>query len=77
MYRVVDKDRTVRWFTVNLFDRAESDVRARHQVQIRHQSVVGSAVRQPIQRPLWRWALLLALGVLVVEWITFTRRVSF
>ncbi len=77
VYRVVDKDRTVRWFTVNLFDRAESDVRARHQVQIRHQSVVGSAVRQPIQRPLWRWALLLALGVLVVEWITFTRRVSF
>ncbi len=76
VYRVVAGEQVVRWFTVNLFDRDESDVRARHEVQIRHQQVAGSAVRQPIRRPLWRWALLVALGVLLVEWAVFARRVS-
>ncbi len=77
VYRVLQGEQVVRWFTVNLFDRNESDLRARHEVQIRHQKVAGSPVRQPIRRPLWRWALLLALGVLLVEWIAFGRRVSF
>ncbi len=77
VYEVRQGEKLLGRFTVNLFDSQESNIRPRPEVQIKHQTVAGSKVRQRVRRPLWRWAVALALVVLVVEWILYNRRVYF
>ncbi|MEQ8848322.1 BatA and WFA domain-containing protein [Botrimarina sp.] len=88
VYRVIEQGREVRRFAVNLFDPAESDVRLRTEedpedaqrarvadIQIGNIRVASSAGAAPAREELWRWLLLAALGVLVLEWWVYHRRV--
>ncbi len=71
----VGKDKSVAdYFAVNLFDRAESDIRPRPSIQIGRTTVSASASRQVGQRELWQWPASLALLLLVVEWQVFHRK---
>jgi hypothetical protein len=62
-------------FAVNLFDPRESDLQPRASLDLGHETVPGQPVRQPTRRELWKWILVVALIVLVVEWYIYNRRV--
>ena len=81
------QQRVVQRFAVNLFNRNESDIRLRPRqandaeeasvasLQIGFYDVKASAGAAPDRKELWRWLLLLALGVLLAEWYIYNRRV--
>jgi hypothetical protein len=62
-------------FAVNLFDPRESDLRPRSSLDLGHETVPGQPVFQPTRRELWKWILVVALIVLVIEWYIYNRRV--
>lgn len=67
-------DGGVRRFAVNLLDADESNIEPRPSVQLGSESIQSSATRrQP--RELWKWAILAALGLLLLEWYVYNRRV--
>jgi hypothetical protein len=67
-------DGGLRRFAVNLLDADESNIEPRPAVQLGAESVQSSATRrQP--RELWKWAILAALGLLLLEWYVYNRRV--
>ncbi len=63
-----------RGFAVNLLDDAESNVQPRDVVQIGEQ-VLGAEGRVGKPRDLWKWAALAALGLLLLEWAFYHRRI--
>lgn len=87
-YRVTEAGRESQRFAVNLFDPAESDVRLRTDetpedasaaqiasVKIGNIDVTAAAGAAPARKELWRLLLLAALGILVLEWYVYHRRV--
>ena len=86
-YKAQVGDRVVDRFAVNLFDRAESDVRVRPtqdeegttmraaDIRIGNVDVQATAERAPARRELWKLILACALFVLVLEWYIYNRRV--
>jgi hypothetical protein len=63
-----------RSFAVNLLDTEESNIEPRTSVHIGAESVVAGRERsQP--RELWKWLVLLALGLILAEWYIYNRRV--
>jgi hypothetical protein len=86
VYEVRHNDQTVHRFAVNLFDRDESDVALRVQadpesedgqlasVRIGFEDVKAETGWKPMRRETWRWLLLAALAVLVLEWYIYNRR---
>jgi hypothetical protein len=62
-----------RKFAVNLFDSDESNLQPRDGIQL---GAVTVAAGQPDKRPrdLWRWLVLAALGVVLVEWYIYNKR---
>jgi hypothetical protein len=87
VYQVKEGDRVIQRFAVNLFDRAESNVRVvpsqenddhvvrAADIQIGHVEVAASAERTPSRHEIWKALLLAALFVLLVEWYIYNRRV--
>jgi hypothetical protein len=74
VYQVRWDDGLRRQFAVNLLDAEESHIEPRPEVQIGAERVVADQVRsQP--REAWKWFALLALGVLLVEWYVYNKRV--
>lgn len=87
-YEVRDEKEVVGRFAVNLFDGQESNVRVATQpdddpednvesaasLKIGHVTVAAEG-SQPARKDLWRPLLLLAVGVLLVEWYIYNRRV--
>lgn len=87
-YEILDGDKVVNRFAVNLFDGQESNVRIDTQpddnpddniesaasLQIGHVEVEAQGAR-PARKDLWRPLLLLAVGVLLFEWYIYNRRV--
>ena len=69
------KEGPARSFAVNLLDANESNVEPRDEIAIGADRVVTGQER-PQPRELWKWVLLLAVGLLAVEWMVYTRRVS-
>lgn len=66
--------RAAEYFAVNLFDRAESDIRVRPSIQI-GRSALSTAEPQKIgQLDLWPWLAAAALIILIIEWQMFHRR---
>jgi hypothetical protein len=62
-------------FTVNLLDSNESNIEPRDEIRIGSDRIVtGQERSQP--REIWKWVLLLAVGLLVVEWVVYNRRIS-
>jgi hypothetical protein len=62
-------------FAVNLFDRVESDIRPRPLIKTQYDAIAGTASWESTRREAWRWIVMLALGVLLVEWFVYNRRV--
>jgi von Willebrand factor type A domain/Aerotolerance regulator N-terminal len=67
-------DGGLRRFAINLLDADESNIEPRPAVQLGSESVQSSATRrQP--RELWKWAVLAGLGLLLLEWYVYNRRI--
>jgi hypothetical protein len=62
-------------FAVNLFNRRESDVRPEQQVKFEYKTVSADRGAEPTRQEAWKWLLILALLVLLVEWYIYNRRV--
>jgi len=64
-------------FAVNLFDTAESDIRARPEgtIRIGYVDVKAQATWQATRREAWKALLAVALVVLLFEWYIYNRRV--
>jgi hypothetical protein len=74
VYRVAWDGDWQRSFAVNLLDAEESNIEPRMAVHIGAEQVKGDQERrQP--RELWKWLVLLALGLLLAEWYIYNRRV--
>lgn len=73
-------DRTVggrvqRQFAANLLDPAESDVSASERVEFASEVVAAQAQSARAERKLWPWLLLGALGIMMLEWFVYNRKV--
>ena len=71
-YDVQSGGKTNQRFAVNLFDANESEIRARAEesVKIGHVEVAGQSQWEPGRRELWRFLVLVALGVLLLSGIS-------
>jgi hypothetical protein len=87
VYTVQRDDQVIERFAVDLFDRAESDVRVRPSqdpdaetvraadIRIGHVDVAAAAGRTPVRKEAWKALLAAALFVLLLEWYIYNRRV--
>ena len=77
VYEVRAAGKTLQRFAVNLFHARESDIRPAHDIQIGRGTPVEAQTwgREITRRELWKWLLLLGLGVLLIEWYVYNRRV--
>ncbi len=73
---VDDADRTLVRVVVNLFDGRESELAVRPDVELGYETVAGEVTAGPSRRELWPWLLAASLGLLIAEWIVFTRRIG-
>jgi hypothetical protein len=86
-YQVYQDGELAKRFSVNLFDRDESDVALRvsetgedglnivENLTIGFVEVVAQPRNADIRKELWKWLLVLALVVLIAEWYIYNRRV--
>ncbi len=65
----------VRSFAVNLLDVNESNLEPRAEIRIGSDRITTGRER-PQPREIWKWVLLLAVGLLAVEWIVYNRRIA-
>lgn len=63
-------------FAVNLLDSRESDLTVRDQLEIGHEEIVGQRSLEPARLEFWRWLVVLALAVLLIEWLVYNRRLA-
>ena len=77
IYQVFAKDveKPVESFCVNLFSNRESDLGVADSIKMGYEKVAASSSTVQARKETWRWILLLGLGLLVVEWVVFNRRV--
>ena len=74
VYKVRWEGKDQRSFSVNLLDTDESDIEPRPEFKIGEETVqMGQARSQP--RDTWKWIALGALGLLLLEWYIYNRRV--
>ena len=74
VYRVVYRDKVQREFAVNLLDKNESNLEPRTAVRIGSEEIKQGGQRsQP--RSVWKYVILAALGLLLLEWYIYNRRV--
>lgn len=64
-----------RSFAVNLLDTNESNIEPREEIRIGSDSITAGSER-PQPREIWKWILLLAVGLLTAEWVVYNRRIS-
>jgi len=78
VYEVQAAGKTLQRLAVNLFDAAESDIRpsAEPSLKIGYVDVPGRADWQAARRDLWKFLALLGLGILLLEWYIYGRRVQ-
>ncbi len=76
-YEVRAGSDTIERFTVNLFDPLESNIRPAKEksIQIGSVSVQADSGYEPIRQETWKWLLVLALAVLLIQWYIYNRRV--
>ncbi len=77
-YRVepTDGDKTLQLFTVNLFSERESSLATPPEILLGEEKVAASPARESVRLEYWRYLLAIALVVLTVEWIMYTRRIA-
>jgi len=62
-------------FVVNLFDSRESDIAPVDTLELGPTEVEGESAWQPARKEIWKWILVGALLVLMVEWYIYNKRV--
>ena len=62
-------------FAVNLFNSTESNIRPRPFIKTEYDQIEGRTNSETTRREAWRGLVLVALGVLLVEWYIYNRRV--
>lgn len=70
-----DQPPTRRAFAVNLLDSLESNIHPRDEIRI-GPDVVSAGRDRPTPQEIWKWVVLLALVLLIVEWYIYNRRVQ-
>jgi hypothetical protein len=75
LYRVGWNDRKwQRSFAVNLLDAEESSIEPRSTIQIGARAInAGQETRQP--RDLWKWLIVAVVGLLLLEWYVYNKRI--
>lgn len=72
----LEPNQRARWlYAVNLLNEAESDIRPNEELALGGEAVASADSPQPINVPLWPWLLVAALGLLLLEWYVYNRRV--
>ncbi len=61
-------------FAVNLFDPAESDIQPREMIFFGQSGLAPGAREEEGQLEFWPWVALLALMILLLEWVVYQRR---
>jgi hypothetical protein len=62
-------------FAVNLFDPQETDITVRDELEIGFDPVKATTDVLPSRTEFWKWAVIAALAVLLIEWYVYNRRV--
>ncbi|HID77793.1 MAG TPA: VWA domain-containing protein [Planctomycetaceae bacterium] len=75
VYEVYCQGKRVQRLAVNLFDRAESNIVPKDEIHLPVAVAAAPGGWESVRRELWKWLLLLALGVLCFEWYIYNRRV--
>ena len=77
VYEVSEEDRNQidQRFAVNLFDANESDIRPRENVETEYEEIAGRRGWETKRREGWKYLLLAALAVLMIEWYIYNQRV--
>jgi hypothetical protein len=75
-YRVEADDQLADLFSVNLFQRTESDLAVAPSVELGYESVEAATGGIEVRVEYWRYVLLLMLMMLVAEWWLYSRRVA-
>ena len=76
VYQVFRNGRPAEQYAVNFFHPAESDIKARPDIQVARVPVEGQTTgSEAARRELWKILLILALSVLLLEWYIYHRRV--
>jgi hypothetical protein len=70
-----DLDTLVRGFAVNLLDANESNIEPRESIRIGNERFAKGEEKHQT-REVWKWILLLALGLLGLEWFVYQRRIA-
>ena len=70
-----DSDEVDHLFTVNLFDRQESNLAVRESLGFGLEQVDAQPETQVARKQLWIWLVLASLVVITVEWLIFNKRV--
>ena len=65
----------MRGFAVNLLDVNESNIEPRGSIRIGSERILAGEEKQKT-REIWKWILLLAVVLLVVEWFIYQRRIA-
>ena len=74
IYKVASGDGLRRSFAVNLLDGEESNIEPRPEIKIGTETVTADPQRQQ-PRDLWKWLVLAALLLLLLEWYVYNRRI--
>jgi hypothetical protein len=69
------KEDVPRSFAVNLLDGNESNIEPREEIRFGSDRVVTGEER-PQPREIWKWILLLAVALLMAEWLIYNRRIA-
>lgn len=78
IYRVEETEtkETDQLFAVNLFDRKESNIRVKPELDLGFDAVEGTGPDfKPVRKEFWPWIVGFALAVLMIEWYIYNRRV--
>jgi len=77
VYRVYlnDSQNLDQIFAVNLLDARESDLEVRPDLNLGFNKVVGARSTEKARQEYWRWIVLGVLGLLLLEWYIYNRRV--
>lgn len=62
-------------FAVNLLDVRESDLEVRPELNLGYNKIQGTRTIEQARREYWQWIVLAVIGLLLVEWYIYNRRV--
>ena len=62
-------------FSINLFDRSESDIAAAANLDLGYEEITDASGVERRQE-YWRWVLLAMLALIALEWWLYARRIA-